>query len=602
MRTRTKIICTMGPAVAGLDKMIQLIDAGMNVARLNFSHGTQAEHEKTIENLKKAREKRKVPLAIMMDTKGPEIRVGKLKNDSVSLRAKQKIHLVEEDVVGDEKHIPIHPEMALKALKPGHVVLFDDGYITTIVLEKNSKGITVEVQNDGILKSKKGVNIPGVDVGLPAMTKQDISDILFGCQQDIDIIAASFIRSAEHVREIKNLLIKQKCPNILVLAKIENSLGVQNFDAILQVADGIMVARGDLGVELPLKNVPMLQKMMIRKCIEAAKPVVTATQMLESMIKNPRPTRAEASDVANAIYDSTSAVMLSGETAIGAYPIETVALMKSIVEVAEEDFNYLDFFNQHSRLESHDVSSSISLAAVKTAYASGAKAIFASTSSGYTARMISRFRPKMPIIALSSDYKTYNQLAFDWGVISATPADINSIDEALTVLSNFARSKKLVEYGDLIVLTAGTPLGTCGATNMMLVESIGDVLVRGHQGKGEKVQGKITLLLSPEEKPPEKVKDRILVITRFDDSYEGHLKKARAVILQNHPEDVDSETKAVLMAKKLHLPILIRADGALSRLKEGVTVILDPEKGIVYKGFHSNHEEEMIPAITDPRD
>ncbi|HSX11945.1 MAG TPA: pyruvate kinase, partial [Rhabdochlamydiaceae bacterium] len=562
-----------------------------------------AEHAKTIENLKKARAKRKVPLAIMLDTKGPEIRVGKLKNETISLKTGQKVHLVEEAVEGDEKHIPIHPEMALKALKPGQAVLFDDGYITTIVLENGAKGPIVEVQNDGILKSKKGVNIPGIDVGLPAMTKQDVADIIFGCQQDVDIIAASFIRSAEHVREIKNLLEKQKGrPQILVMAKIENSLGVQNFGAILQVADGIMVARGDLGVELPLKEVPVLQKMMIRKCIEAAKPVVTATQMLESMIKNPRPTRAEASDVANAIYDSTSAVMLSGETAIGAYPVETVALMRSIIEVAEDDFNYRDFFNQHSRQESHDISSSISLAAVKTAYTSGATAIFASTSSGHTARMISRFRPQMPIIALSADNKTYHQMAFDWGVISATPTDITSIDEAMTVLSHFARSKKLVEYGDLIVLTAGTPLGASGTTNMMIVESIGDVLVRGHQGKGEKVQGKISLLLSPEEKAPEKMKDRIVVLARFDDTFEGHLKKARGVILQNHPEDRDSESGALLVAKRLNLPIIVRADGALSRLKEGDVVILDPEKGIVYKGFHGNQEEEMVPAITDPRD
>lgn len=602
MRTRTKIICTIGPSVSSLEKMIQLIDAGMNVARLNFSHGTQSEHAKTIENLKKAREKRKVPLAIMLDTKGPEIRVGKLKNDCISLKAGQKVHLVEENVEGDEKRIPIHPDMALKALNIGQPVLFDDGYITTLVIEKNRKGVVVEVMNDGILKSKKGVNVPGIDVGLPAMTKQDISDIIFGCGQDVDLIAASFIRSAEHVREIKTLLEKHKSSHILVLAKIENSLGVQNFDTILQVADGIMVARGDLGVELPLKEVPVLQKMMIRKSIEAAKPVITATQMLESMIKNPRPTRAEASDVANAIYDSTSCVMLSGETAVGSYPIETVALMKGIVEEAEKDFNYLDFFNQHSRLVSHDISSSISLAAVKTAYSSEAKAIFASTNSGYTARMISRFRPKMPIIALTSDDKTYHQMALDWGVISATPADINSIDEALTIISHFARSQKLVEYGDLIVLTAGTPLGTCGTTNMMIVESIGDVLVRGHHNKGEKVHGKIIFLLSPEEKPAEKMKDRIIVISRFDPSFAGHVKKASGVILQNHPEDLNSETKALQLAKELGIPILVRADGAMTRLKEGETVILDPEKGIVYKGFHDHREEELIPAITDPRD
>lgn len=596
MTRRTKIICTMGPAVGTLEKMMQLIDAGMNVARLNFSHGTQAEHAKTIENLKKAREKKKVPLAIMLDTKGPEIRVGKIKNEQISLKTHQKILLVGEEIEGDDKRIPIHPALALKALRPGHAVLFDDGYITTKVVEKNHQGVLVEVQNDGILKSQKGVNIPGVDVDLPAMTDQDVSDIIFGCKQDVDIIAASFIRSVEHVRAIRNLLIEQKKPEILIIAKIENSLGVQNFDSILQVADGIMVARGDLGVELPLKEVPVLQKMMIRKCIEAAKPVVTATQMLESMIKNPRPTRAEASDVANAIYDSTSAVMLSGETAIGAYPIETVSLMRDIIEVAEKDFNYLDFFNQHSRQDSHDISSSISLATVKTAYSAGAKAIFASTNSGYTARMISRFRPKMPIIALTSDQKTYHQLAFDWGVISADPAHIDNIDEAMTVLSHFARNKKLVEYGDLIVLTAGTPLGITGTTNMMIVETIGDVIVRGNPGKGKKIQGKITLLISSEEKREEKIKDRIVVISRFDEIYAPLLKKARGIILQNHPDDHDSEK----WAQSLDIPIIVRADAALSRLKEGELVILDPEKGIVYKGSHQNQEEEMVPGITDP--
>lgn len=602
MNTRTKIICTIGPAVNSFEKMVQLIDAGMNVARLNFSHGNHQEHLERMENLKKARAKRGTPLAIMLDTKGPEIRVGKIKNDQISLKAHQKLLLVGEEVEGDEKKITIHPALALHHLKPGQAVLFDDGYITTKVVESSNRGVVVEVQNDGVLKTHKGVNVPGVDVGLPAMTKQDVADIIFGCNHDIDIIAASFIRSAEHVREIKNLLLEQNKPEILVIAKIENSLGVQNFDSILQVADGIMVARGDLGVELPLTEVPVLQKMMIRKCIDAAKPVVTATQMLESMIKNPRPTRAEASDVANAIYDSTSAVMLSGETAIGQYPIETVTLMRKIVEAAEKDFNYRDFFNQHSRLDSHDISSSISLATVKTAYSAEAKAIFASTNSGYTARMISRFRPKMPIIALSADPKIYHQLTFYWGVIAADPAHINNIDEALTVMSAFARKKKIVEYGDLIVLTAGTPLGVCGTTNMMIVESIGDVLVRGNQSKGEKIKGKIALLLSPHEKSAEDVRDRIVVISRFDQAYIPLLKKARGIILQNHPDDLNSEMHALAIAKSLNIPILIRADTAFSKLKDGETIFLDPEKGIVYKGFHHSDEEDMIPGITDPRD
>jgi pyruvate kinase len=344
MHTRTKIICTIGPAVSSYEKILELIDAGMNVARLNFSHGTHADHLQVIQHLKKARKTRKIPLAIMLDTKGPEIRLGKMKKGEVSVKAGQKILLVKEEVEGDEKRWQVTPEVVVDSLKPGVMVLFDDGYVSSKVVERRKEGVVVEIQNPGVLKSLKGVNVPGLNANIPAMTEQDVKDIIFGCKQDVDIIAASFIRSADHVLEIKQLLSDQSKPVILVIAKIENSLGVENFDAIIQVADGIMVARGDLGVELPLKQVPSLQKMMIRKCVHAAKPVVTATQMLESMIKNPRPTRAEVSDVANAIYDSTSAVMLSGETAIGQYPIEAVSMMRAIVQEAEKNFRYEEFF------------------------------------------------------------------------------------------------------------------------------------------------------------------------------------------------------------------------------------------------------------------
>ena len=334
----------MGPAVEGIEKILQLIDAGMNVARINFSHGTHEQHAKVIHNLKKAREMRKIPLAIMLDTKGPEIRIGMIKGGQMQVTAGQLLALVKEEKEGDGAGVQVTPPTAIDQLTLGDRILFDDGYITSFVKEITKEGVIVEIQNSGILKNQKGVNIPDVDVNLPAMTPQDIADISFGCGADIDLIAASFIRSSDHVLEIKQLLIDQKKSDILVFAKIENRLGVKNFDSIIQVADGIMIARGDLGVELPLQEVPKLQKMMIRKCYQASKPVVTATQMLESMIKNPRPTRAEVSDVANAIYDSTSAVMLSGETAIGAYPIETVQTMHNIIDEAERDFDYREFF------------------------------------------------------------------------------------------------------------------------------------------------------------------------------------------------------------------------------------------------------------------
>ena len=597
MQTRTKIICTIGPAVSTYEKILELIDAGMNVARLNFSHGTHADHLKVIQFLKKAREAKKVPLAIMLDTKGPEIRLGMVKNDQFPVKAKQRLQLVKEECLGDESRVQVTPPIVIDTLDVGMRVLIDDGYLITHVVEKNKQGIIVEIENPGLIKSHKGVNVPGVDIALPAMTDQDREDIAFGCKNDIDIIAASFIRSADHVLAIKALLTQHKKSEIIVIAKIENSLGVQNFEGIIQVADGIMVARGDLGVELPLQQVPGLQKMMIRKCYQSAKPVITATQMLESMIKNPRPTRAEVSDVANAIYDSTSAVMLSGETAVGAYPIETVQLMKSIVKEAEKDFNYRDFFNRESRTDSNDVSNSVALASVKTAYGSQAKGIFCFTSSGFTGRMVSRFRPEMPIVVLTHNPKVYNQMALNWGIIPVDPTAATNVQEALSITSCFALQKGIVRYGDLVVVTAGSPFGISGTTNMMLVESIGDVLVRGKSHAGRRVHGKVALLHTSERQT--ETRNRIVVISRCDESYLPALKNALGLVLQNHPDDSDSELSILEMAKKLDIPVLTRADGAMTLLKDGQTVTLDPNKGIIYKGSIMS-DDEMIPSICSP--
>lgn len=470
---KTKIICTMGPAVESEEKIEALMDAGMDGARLNFSHGTHQQHRIVVERLKAARLKKRRPLAIILDTKGPEIRLGEIEGDALSVQAGERLILTKQTTLGTkEGGISVTPANVIDALQVGAKVLIDDGYITTQVVEKQKDRVVIELFNAGMIKTRKGVNVPDVEIALPAMTEQDIEDIKFGVQQGIDVIAASFIRSKEHVIEIKLLLSKLKASHILVLAKIENSLGVRNFDEILEVADGIMVARGDLGVELPLKEVPRLQKMMIRKCYRAGKPVVTATQMLESMIKNPRPTRAEVSDVANAIYDSTSAVMLSGETAVGQYPIETVAMMKSIVEETERDFNYRSFFHLYEHATFHDISSSIALAAVQTAYSAHAKGIFCFTHTGFTARHVSRFRPELPIVALSPYERVYHQMALTWGVIPVHPVVANNVQEALKIVSEFSLSCGLLKKGDLIVATAGTPFGQSGSTNMMFVERI----------------------------------------------------------------------------------------------------------------------------------
>lgn len=597
MNIRTKIVCTMGPAVSSYEKILELIDAGMNVARINFSHGTHEEHKKVIDLLKKARQERGIPLAIMLDTKGPEIRVGVLEKE-IAVTKGDRLLLVRDKATAPGQ-LPVHPGIALDPLKPGDQVLFDDGYIMTQVKEKTAQGVVVEVLNTGKIKSQKGVNMPHVHVPLPAMTPQDVEDIRFGCAQDIDVIAASFIRSAHHIREIRGLLYEENKPQIQVIAKIENSLGVQNFDTIVQAADGIMVARGDLGVELPIEQVPVLQKMMIRKCIQAAKPVVTATQMLESMINNPRPTRAEASDVANAIYDCTSAVMLSGETAVGKYPVETVKMMRRIVEAAEKDFSYEDFFYRISR-ESHDVSSSISMASVNTAYHSEAKAIFAFTSSGTTARLISSYRPKMPILALTANLKTYHQLAFNWGVYPVPPAEVHSAREALAMTSAFAMGKGIVQFGDLVVVTAGSPFGMQGTTNMMIVESIGEVLVRADPSHGAEVEGVICQVLAVDAYAERMARDKIVVISKYDESYFPVVQYAKAILLQNHPEDEESESKAIEAAKRIGIPILVRADEAMRRLHDGLYVTVNPEKGTVYLTGQLGGAEVL--AISDPRD
>lgn len=584
MVVKTKIICTIGPAVNSIEKLTDLVKAGMNVARLNFSHGTHEEHLLVIDRLKEVRTSMHVPLAIMLDTKGPEIRLGKIGNGELILQTGQEWILSAEAVAGDEKKISIFPSDIPSQLMVGHRVLFDDGYIESYVIAKEGKNAVVKIVNGGLIRSGKGVNVPNVHLNLPAVTDKDIEDIRFGCKNDVDIIAASFVRSAEHVLAIKKLLADEKKSEILVVAKIENSEGVQNFDNIVQAADGIMIARGDLGVEVPLSHVPRLQKMMIRKSYLAGKPVVTATQMLESMIYNCRPTRAETSDVANAIYDSTSAVMLSGETAIGRYPIETVKTMRTIIEEAENDFNYRSFFDQHAPLIYHDVPSAVTLATVKTAYSSNAKAIFAFTHKGSTARLLSRLRPRMPIIALCSDTKVFHQLAFNWGVIPYHSLPCLSISEGFKQLSTFALEHQLVTHGDLVVMTAGSPFGVSGTTNMMIVESIGDVLVRGHVGYGEPIHGNVTIVLTPSAKNAYEVKDQLLVIAKCDESYLHLIQEASGVILQNHIDDIESEKYAKKIALSLEKPLLLRADAACVILKEGQLVTLDPEKALVYKG------------------
>jgi pyruvate kinase len=582
--TRTKIICTIGPMVISLEKILQLMTAGMDIARLNFSHGTHEEHAQAIALLKEARAQINQPLAIMLDTKGPEIRLGRVPKGGIEVHPGSKIVLSKSHDESDGQHIALTPAFILDSLSKGTRLLIDNGYISAHVIEQTPDGVTIEIENQGVIHSLKGINVPNVQLNLPALTAKDVTDIRFGLENDIDIIAASFVRSADHVLSIKRLLAEEKRSDALVIAKIENNEGVHNFDSILQVADGIMIARGDLGVEVPLSQVPRLQKLMLRKSYLAGKPTVTATQMLESMIHNPRPTRAEVSDVANAIHDGTSCVMLSGETAIGKYPIECVQIMRSIIAETEVDFHYQEFFDQHTKLRYNDVPSAVTLATVKTAYSLDARAIFAFTHSGSTARLLSRLRPHMPIIALTPNENTYHQLALIWGVIPVRCHDCTTIDQAFKQACDFALNNHFASYGDVVVLTTGSPLWVPRTTNTILVESIGEVLVRGQGGSGARLHGNVTLVPTVDSKPPYAVRDQIIVVEQLDEAFFPLVRESIGVILQNHSEDIESEHQLALMAKALQKPYIMRAEGAFRVLREGQLVTLDPEKALIYKG------------------
>ena len=586
MKTRTKIICTIGPAVDSIDSMVELINNGMDVARVNFSHGSVEGHLETIKKLIEARERCQKPLAIMIDTKGPEIRLGRVPEKGIPVKAGTRLRLTGNIEKESPEIISIRPSMVTEFLTPGMPILIDNGYMQAKVIEKHEDEVVIEFENTGIIYSSKGVNIPSIKLPLPALTPKDIEDIRLACLEGADIIAASFIRNPDNILEIRQLLNSLSKPNVLVLAKIESMEGVVNFDSILQVSDGIMVARGDLGVEVPLSQVPRFQKMMIRKCNFAGKPVVTATQMLESMMNNPRPTRAEVSDVANAIYDGTSAVMLSGETAVGNYPTLTVQIMRSIIAEAERDFNYREFFEAHMNTTYHDVPSAVTLAGVKTAYSLGAEALFVPTFSGMTARLVSRLKPSMPIIALTPNRSVFHQLALSWGVVPILTKEIcGSMEDAFSYLSRECLEKEYLVYGDLVVLISGWPFWVSGSSNTIRVDSLGHVLTRGTEGIGKIAHGSVTFAPVASLITTTKLEDKILILTQYDSEFFALVCAAGGIILQSSPENKQSETALKSICEQYGKPLILGVDDVFRTFKEDQIITIDPTKAIVYKGL-----------------
>ena len=469
---KTKIICTMGPSTEKEGVLEKLMLAGMNVARFNFSHGDHEEQLGRLTKLRETRERLGLPVAALLDTKGPEIRLREFAEGKVMLKAGQTFTLTTEEVVGDEKRVSISYKNLPKDVSVGTHILIDDGLIAMTVKEVTDTDIICEVINGGKVSNKKGVNVPNVELSMDYISPKDYKDIVFAVKEDFDFIAASFVRTAADVKQLRDILHEHGGDQIKIIAKIENNQGIQNIDQIIDAADGIMVARGDMGVEIPIEEVPIIQKMIIKKAYHAGKVVVTATQMLDSMMSHPRPTRAEATDVANAIYDGTSAIMLSGETAAGKYPIEAVQTMSRIAERTEMDINYKRRFLDHHRKSRTDITEAVCHATCMTAYDLESNCILTVTKSGRSARMISRFRPDCMIVAGSTEEKVVRQLNMSWGVTPVLIKEKEHVLELFDYAVEVAKKKGLVKKDDVVVITSGVPLGKSGTTNMIKVHTV----------------------------------------------------------------------------------------------------------------------------------
>ncbi len=587
MSRKTKIICTLGPAVDNEDVMRALIQEGMNVARFNFSHGPHDEQMGRLKMLRKLRTELGKPVAALLDTKGPEIRLGQFEKGKTELKTGRGFTLTTDDISGTDDRVSITYKNLWNDVKPGDHILIDDGLVGLEVVEIrpvanpvnkeiNPMDIVCRVLNDGVISDKKGVNVPNVDLTMPFISEKDYGDICFAVDNDYDFIAASFVRTAEDVMEIRKILTEKGGEDIKIISKIENMQGVRNIDEIIRVSDGIMVARGDMGVEIPLEDVPVMQKMIIKKVCDAGKIVITATQMLDSMMKHPRPTRAEATDVANAIYDGTSAIMLSGETAAGMYPIEAVKTMVRIATRTEQDINYLQRFRQRRTMCNPDVTSAISHATCTMAGDLSAAAIVTVTKSGRTAKMISKYRPNCTIVGECLTEKVCRQLNLEWGVEPVLIAEEKNADMLFEKAVDVAEATGFVSKGDIVVLTGGVPLGVSGTTNLIKVQVAGHILLNGKGANGKKISG--NLCVCHEAADIENFKDGdIIVAADTTNEMMGQMRRASGLIVENE----DANSHAVIAGLSLDIPVLIAAKGAVQVLKSGAYVELDCENGIV---------------------
>ena len=578
---KTKIVCTIGPASESVETLVKLINAGMNVARLNFSHGDFEEHGARIVNIREASKITGKMCAILLDTKGPEIRTNNMKDGIVSLIAGETVRISMTEVEGTKDKFSItYPELINDVVVGNHILL-DDGLIDLEVTEidRENNEIVTLIKNSGILKNKKGVNLPGIKTNFPGITQKDTEDIIFGIENDVDFIAASFVRRASDVLAITEILEKHNATHIQIIPKIENQEGLDNIDEILKVSQGLMVARGDLGVEIPTEEVPIAQKMLIKKCNALGKSVISAIQMLDSMQRNPHPTRAEAGDVANAIFDGTDAVMLSGETAAGDYPVEAVTTMATIAIRTEEAIVGQDAFALKA-YSNTDMAEAIGQSVGHTARNLNIQTIVAATESGHTARMISKYRPKSHIVAVTFSERQRRGLALSWGVYPFVTEKPDSTDEMMELAAKVAKEEKFAKEGDLIIITAGVPVGERGTTNLMKIQLIGTKLTSG-QGIGDKsVIGKAVVALSAEEAIAKVTEDCILVLKNSDKDYTPAFEKAAAVIVE--AGGLTSHAAVVGIAKGI--PVIVGAENATSLVQDNELITIDSRRGIIYRG------------------
>ena len=580
---KTKIICTLGPSTDKEGVLRELVANGMNVARFNFSHGSHEEHLGRLENLKAIREELGKPVAALLDTKGPEIRLKDFKNGVEQLEAGQIFTLTTRDVEGTKEICSITYKELPQDVQPGGSIMLDDGLIKLQIQTVNDTDIVCKVLNSGKIKNKKGVNVPGVHLSMPYMSQRDRDDIIFGAQQGFDFIAASFVRTAQDVYEIRNLL-NEHNSNIRIIAKIENREGVNNIDSILAAADAVMVARGDLGVEIDFTELPGIQKTIIDRSFSFGKPIVTATQMLDSMIVNPRPTRAEISDVANAIYDGTSAIMLSGETAAGAYPVEALKTMSAIAERTEQEGFHLRGRTMDFNPGKISVSDATAHAACLTARDVNAAAIVTVSESGTTARLLSKYRPQQPIIACVMKEQVQRQLSLSWGITPLMMSLAHNTDELIEMSTSLAKENGYLHDGELAVVTAGVPVGISGTTNMIKIHMVGNCLATG-VGVGREdadvasATGKACVCRTLDEVRAKFRPGMVLVVPSTSNEMLSYVRDAAALIV----EEPGLNSHAAIAGKALLKPTIVGAAGATSHIRDGLVIAVDCAHGSVQR-------------------